>query len=327
MFNETFSAKHMYKKGIIQGEMGRKKVDWHGSFAVIVTPFTKEGDIDENAYRKVIDLVIKAGCHGVISAGSTGEFFLLTHDERKRVFSIAVNQVAGRVPVIAGTSATLTDDVVDLTRHAAQVGCAGAMILPPIYIGVDERELVQFYSRISDEADLPIMLYNSPRAVRNYLTPKLVEKLMKLDNVVAIKDSSLDMRQMNDLVRFCGDDIRVFVGLEDLLLPALAVGAVGAVAMVPQVVGKMAVELYEAAVEGDMKSALELHKKIVRVYDLFKVGSGYIAIKESMNLLGRPGGYSRPPMQPFSEEQKAQLRKIYEDVGLLTPIGTPIVTD
>jgi len=303
--------------------MGRNRVNWHGSFAVIVTPFAREGDIDEAAYRKVVDLVIEAGCHGVISAGSTGEFFLMSRDERKRVFSIAVDQAYGRVPVIAGTSAIRTEDVVDLTRYAAQVGCAGAMILPPIYIGVDEREAVDFYARISGEAGLPIMLYNSPRAVRTYLTPQLVEQLMKLDNVVAIKDSSLDMRQLNDLVRFCGDEIRVFVGLEDLLLPALAVGAVGAVAMVPQVVGRMAVELYEAAVAGDVQRALELHYKIVRIYDLFKVGSGYVAIKESMNMLGNPGGYSRPPMRPFTEEQRAQLRTIFEDVGLLTPSGDP----
>jgi dihydrodipicolinate synthase/N-acetylneuraminate lyase len=120
-------------------------------------------------------------------------------------------------------------------------------------------------------------------------------------------------------VRYCGQQIKVFVGLEDLLLPALAVGAAGAVAMVPQVVGRMAVELYDAAVSGDMERARELHYKIVRVYDLFKVGSGYIAIKESMNLLGRPGGHSRPPMLPFTEEQRSQLRKIYEDVGLLVP--------
>ena len=297
--------------------MGRTDVNWHGSFAVIVTPFTKEGEIDEAAYRKVVDLVIEAGCHGVISAGSTGEFFLMTHEERKHVFSVAVEQAAGRVPVIAGTSAIRTEEVIDLTQYAATIGCAGAMLLPPIYIMVDEREVIEFYCRISGDVGLPIMLYNSPHAVRTYLTPRLVEQLMKLDNVVAIKDSSLDMRQLSDLVRFCGHEIRVFIGLEDLLLPALAVGAVGAVAMVPQVVGNMAVGLYETAVAGDFERARELHHKIVRVYDLFKVGSGYVAIKESMNMLGRPGGYSRPPMLPFSEEQRAQLREIYEDVGLL----------
>jgi|TARA_B100002003_G_scaffold250906_1_gene292069 4-hydroxy-tetrahydrodipicolinate synthase len=299
-------------------DMGKPSVEWHGSFAVIVTPFTRDGDIDEQAYRQVIDLVLEAGCHGVISAGSTGEFYLMNNDERKRVFSIAVDQVRGRVPVIAGTSAIRTDDVVDLTRYAAGAGCAGAMVLPPIYLGMGENELVEFYTRVSEDCGLPIMLYNSPRAMRTLLTPHLVEQLMDLDNVVAIKDSSSDLRQISDFIRFCGHRIRVFVGQEDLLLPALAVGAVGAVAMVPQVVGRMAVELYESAVSGDMERARELHYKIVRVSDLFKVGSQYVAIKESMRLLGKPGGYSRPPMLPFTEEQRARLRKIFEDVGLLT---------
>ena len=301
--------------------MGRAKVNWHGSFAVIVTPFTEDGDIDEAGYRKVVDLVIEAGCRGIISAGSTGEFFLMTHDERKRVFSIAVDESGGRIPVLAGTSATRTSDIIDLNRSALEIGCAGAMILPPIYIGIEERELLTYYRTIAESSDLPIMLYNSPQAVSNYLKPNIVQELMDLDTVVAIKDSSLDLRQLNDLVRFCGDEIRVFIGLEDLLLSALAVGAVGAVAMMPPVAGRIAVDLYELAAAGDWEGAKKAHDKIVRLYDLFNVGSGYIAIKESMNLLGKPGGFSRPPMLMFTEEQKAQLREILEDVGLLASSG------
>ena len=301
---------------------GNSSVDWHGSFAVIVTPFTRDGEIDEEGYRGVIDLVVDAGCHGVISAGSTGEFFLMTHDERMRVFSIAVDQAAGRIPVLAGTSATRTDDVVGLTQYAAEIGCDGAMVLPPIYIGVDERETVEFFTRVAGESGLPIMLYNSPLAVMTELPARLVERLARIDNVVAIKDSSLDMQQMSDLIRFCGDDFRVFVGVEDLMLASMGMGAVGAVAMLPQVVGNMAVDLYEAAAKGDTPRAHELHKTIARAYDLFKVGSGYIAIKESMNMLGKPGGYSRPPMLPFTDEQRAKLRVILEDVGL-SPDGDP----
>ena len=296
--------------------MSTHAVDWHGSFAVIITPFTRDGEIDEDGYRGVVDLVIEAGCHGLISAGSTGEFFLMTDDERRRVFSIAVDQAAGRIPVLAGTSATRTEDVVSLTRYAAEIGCDGAMVLPPIYIGLDERETVEFYSRVAGESGLPIMLYNSPLAVMTELPARLVERLADIDNVVAIKDSSLDMQQMSDLVRLCGYEIRVFVGTEDLLLPAVAMGAVGAVAMLPQVVGNMAVELYEAAASGDLGLARELHKKIARVYEIFNVGSGYIAIKESMNMLGKPGGFSRPPMLPFTDEQRSELREILEDVGL-----------
>jgi 4-hydroxy-tetrahydrodipicolinate synthase len=299
--------------------MDRNDVEWHGSFAVIVTPFTYDGDIDESAYRQIVDLVIEDGCHGVISAGSTGEFFLMTDDERKRVYAIAADQAAGRVPVLGGASAIRTEDVVDLTRAAGDVGCDGVMVLPPIYVRLSDREVLEFYRRVSQEGGLPILLYNSPMAVRTSLGPRLVEQLAGYDNVVAIKDSSRDLQQVADLILYCGDQVRVFVGEENQILAGVAMGADGAVAMVPQVVGRMAVDLYETAAAGEMERARELHEKIIRVYDLFKVGSGYVALKESMNMLGRPGGYSRPPMLPLTEEQRGELRKIFEDVGLLTP--------
>lgn len=297
-----------------------RKVDWHGSIAVIVTPFTKDGDINEAGYREVIDFVISCGCHGVISTGSTGEFFLMSGDERKQVFEIAVDQVKGRVLLLAGTSAIRTEEVVELTRYAAELGYDGSLILPSMYVGLDDREVFEFYNRISGEAGLPIMLYNSPRAVRTFLTPKLVERLITIDNVVAVKESSYELRHISDLIRFIGGEIPVFTGLEDLMLPAMAVGAKGAVSMTVQIVGRMATDLYEAAASGDMKKAKKLHLKIVRIYDLFKVGSIYVAIKEAMNLLGRPGGYSRPPMLPFTEKQIMELRKILQDVGLFAPI-------
>ena len=301
--------------------MGKPQVDWHGSFAVIVTPFTIDGEIDEQAYRNVVDTVIDAGCHGLISAGSTGEFFLMTLEERKRVFSIAADQTGGRIPVLAGVSATRTDDVVDLVQSAKVIGCDGVMLLPPIYIGVDDRELKEFYRRASDEGGLPIMLYNSPLAVQASMSAQFVLELAELDNVVAIKDSSRDLQQIADLILFCGDRLKVFVGEENQLLAGIAMGAVGAVAMVPQVVGRMAVELYETAAAGDMERARELHEKVKRVYDLFDAGSGYVCIKESMNMLGKSGGYSRPPMLPLTEPQREKLRQIYEDVGLLEPVA------
>jgi 4-hydroxy-tetrahydrodipicolinate synthase len=302
--------------------MAKLRVDWHGSFAVIVTPFAKDGQLDEKAYRKVVEGVIEAGCHGVIAGGSTGEFFLMSTDERKRVHEIAVDQAKGRIPVLCGPAGIRTEDVVEIARHAKSAGCAGGMTLTPLYVGLDDREVVEFYKRVAGESGLPIMLYNSPRYVKAVLTPELVAKLARIDGVVAIKDTSFDMFQMNNLCRTVGDEIRVFVGLENLFLPALAVGAVGCVAMVPQVIGKKAVDLYTCWQKGDIKGARAAHEVLCRVYDLFNVGSGYIAIKESMNLLGKLGGYSRPPMLMFTDEQKTKLRAIYEDVGLLSPADT-----
>ena len=301
--------------------MGEPRVDWHGSFAVNVTPFTADGDIDEDAYRRNVENVIDAGCHGLIAAGSTGEFFLMTLEERKRVFSIAVDHVAGRIPVLAGTSATRTADVVELTQHAREIGCDGVLLLPPIYIGIDDRELTEFYVRVSEDGGLPIMLYNSPLAVQENMTARFISELFEVANIVAVKDSSRDLQQIADLIRFCRDRLRIFVGEENQLLAGMAMGADGAVAMVPQVVGGMAVDLYEAAAAGETERAQQLHEKVKRVYDLFDVGSGYVCMKESMNMLGKPGGYSRPPMLPLTEGQRAQLRRIYEDVGLLEPVA------
>ena len=290
-------------------------INWYGSFSVIVTPFTKNGDIDEKGYREIIDFVINAGAHGIIAAGSTGEFFLLTNDERKQVFEIATDQVNSRVPLLAGVSASRTDDVLELAKFAETTGSDGLMLLPPLYITVDDAEVLNFFTTISDTINLPIMIYNG--ATPNFLSIERVNRLLEVSNIVAIKDSSRDMTQMNDLIRFCGNKIRVFVGEEDLLLPSISMGAVGSVAMVPQIVGEMAIDLYQAAANNELSKARELHNKIVRVYDLFRVGSGYVAIKESMKLLGLPGGYSRPPMQPFNQNQIEKLKQIFSDVGLL----------
>jgi len=298
--------------------MNRDDIDWHGSFAVIVTPFKKNGDIDEAAYREIINHVIASGCHGVITTGSTGEFFLMSADERKRVVEICVDEVKRRVPVLGAPAATRTEDVVDFTSHARNAGCDGVMVMPPVYVPMNDRELLEFYGRVAGEGGLPVMLYNSPSAVRSTLTPALVERLARINEVVAIKDSSWDLIQVSNLLRAAGDEIRIFVGLEDLLLPSLAIGADGAVAMTPQIVGRMAVELYESFRRGELDLARSLHFKMARLYDLFKIAT-YVGIKEAMTMLGLPGGYSRPPVLPLTSEQRSQVRAILEDIGALAP--------
>lgn len=297
--------------------MNRNSVNWHGSFAVIVTPFKQDGSIDEAGYRQIVDFIIDSGCHGVITAGSTGEFFLMSSDERKRVFEICVDQTAGRVPVIACPAAIRTEDVVDYTKAAKKVGCDGVMVLPPLYVKITDREITEFYKRVAGEGGLPIMLYNSPFAVNVYLTPKLIEDLVTIDEVVAIKDSSFDMLQFSNLVRSVKDEIRLFIGLEHMFVPALAIGADGAVAMSPPIAGRMASELYDSYVAGDLARAQELHVRMARLYDIFEVGSMYSCIKESLKLQGMPGGYTRAPMLPFDEEQKAKLAAILSELGLL----------
>ena len=137
-----------------------------------------------------------------------------------------------------------------------------------------------------------------------------------------------DIYPLSDLIRVCGPELKVFVGLEDLLLPSIALGAAGAVAMLPQVVGSMAVELYEASRAGDLDRARQLHNKMCRAYAILSdVGNSYVAIKEAMNVLGKPGGHTRPPMMDFTEAQKDQLREILRDIGMLDAAGEPVAAE
>ena len=298
--------------------MAKVKVDWHGSFAFSVTPFRADGAIDETACRRVVSNTIEAGCHGVIAAGSTGEFFLMTDQERTRVFEIVADEAAGRVPVLACPSASRTEDVLAHIKAAEHAGCDGVMVLPPIYVGVDDREVVAFYTAVADASGIPVMLCNSPFMVKKELTPELVHRLSEHENIVAIKDSSFDIRQCSDMIRAGGDAIKVFIGVEDMYLPALSIGAAGAVAMAPQIVGRPAVEIYDAYQAGDLGRSRQCHYLVARVYDiLFKVGSMYVGVKEAMNQLGKPGGHCRPPMLPFTDEQRAEVRAILEETGLL----------
>ena len=299
--------------------MSKPGVDWHGVQAVIVTPFSADGALDEAAYRQVVEFVIDAGCHGVIAAGSTGEFYLMSDEERGRVFDIAVDQAAGRVPVIGCPAAIRIEDTIALTRRAAEAGCAGVMALTPLYISLSEREIVDYYRRLSGEGGLPIMLYNSPKLVNNTLPAPLVSELMELEQVVAIKDTTWDLYTTIELIRQCGPDLRVFVGLEDLFLPALSVGAGRRRHDAPGGRQHDRRSLWTPRGRATMTGRRRFISNSLRAYDIFKVGSGYVGIKEAMNLLGRPGGHSRPPMLPYTEGQKDQLREILNDLGLLEP--------
>ena len=298
--------------------MAKVQVDWHGSFAVNITTFGADGEIDDAGCRQVFSDTIEAGTHGVIAAGSTGEFFLMSDAERARVFALAVEAADGRVPVLGCPAATRTEDVLQHTKAAEAAGCDGVMVLPPIYVGLDDNEVVEFYTRVADASALPVMLYNSPFMVKTALSPELVHRLSEHDNIVAIKDSAFDIRQSSDVMRFCGDAMKMFIGVEDMYLPALSIGAVGAVAMAPQIVGRPAPEIYDAFIAGDLERARRCHYLVARVYDiLFKLGSMYVGVKEAMNMLGKPGGHMRAPMLPFTEAQRAQVRAILEETGLM----------
>ncbi|MDP6805238.1 MAG: 4-hydroxy-tetrahydrodipicolinate synthase [Rhodospirillales bacterium] len=290
--------------------MDRNTVNWRGPFTAMVTPFDADGAIDEDAFRRVIEFLIAQGVGGVVANGCTGEFWAQTTEERKRVVALAVEAVAGRIPLIAGTGAIRTADVIELTAHAKEVGCDGAMIIPPYFVKPSVEDVIAHYEAVSDAVKIPVMLYNLPSASYN-LTPDLVGRLADVDTVVAIKDSSFDFNNFYLTQLQAGDRIRVLIGPSTMFgVAAMKLGAEGWIDTYSNIWPELTVELFRAIEAGDDATAVPLQATGLE-YRLFMTENGrtmYPATKAAMNIRGLPGGYPRLPLKPLGEPHLTELR-------------------
>ena len=287
---------------------------WSGIYSVAVTPFTETGAIDVERFLAFIDDSVSYGADGVIVAGSTGEFYTLTDAEKRTLYEQAVGLLAGRgVPVLAGLSDLRVDGVVGACVAAVETGCAGGLLLPPIYAMPDRREIEAFYRRVATATPLPLMLYNSPRRAGVDLTPEMVEDLLDLPSVVAIKDSSGSIVRVSELCQRFGGRLDVFVGYETMVRAGLAVGAVGVVAMAHQAAGRLVRCYYDAVLAGERQRIDRLEPALFALYQCFQSGSYYAAIKATMNALGLEAGGPRPPLLPLDDRAVDRIRGILAD--------------
>lgn len=285
---------------------------WQGIHSVLVTPFGASGEIDFTRFGDLAEANIANGADALIACGSTGEFYAMTVSERIALFRATQEAAAGRVPVIAGVSDLLPETVYQLCREARSAGLDGVLAMPPVYAMPDPREISHFFAGLVRASDLPVMLYNSPRRAGVSLTVGMVEDLAKHPNIAAIKDSSGDIVQVSELARRLGGRLQVFVGYETMIRSALAVGAVGVVAMAHQLSGRLVRSYFDACKSGRYDEAAELEPALFALYECFKCGSYYAGIKATMNALGQPVGSPRAPLLPFTDTQMANVRGILE---------------
>jgi 4-hydroxy-tetrahydrodipicolinate synthase len=298
--------------------MAKQKIDWQGVFVVSVTPFDQNGGFDEKSCRTLIDQFIREGVNGIIVAGSTGEWFALDNKERIRLFEIAANQVGGRVKLLGGTCAIRTRDAVELTTAAKNLGLDGVLLLPPPYVNPTEAEVLKFFEQVSG-VGLPIMMYNNPPRTQVNINAALGEKLCTFDSIVALKDSVKDLHQLSETITSLGDRLAIFCGIETYALSCLQRGADGIVAMAPNIIGATAVGLYNHALSGNWREAVEVEAIIDRLYrEFYAPGhSAYVIIKECMNLLGRPGGSPREPLLPLTDSARKNLKEVLQELNLI----------
>jgi 4-hydroxy-tetrahydrodipicolinate synthase len=288
-----------------------------GVFTVMVTPFTPEGSIDENGFRGNIDWYIKEGIHGVICLGSTGEFASLSIEERRRVIDVTVDQVIGRVPVIAGTAANATNEVIEMTKYAQEAGTDAAIIVTPYYGLPTQEDLFEHYKSIAESVTIPIMLYNNPWYSGVDMLPPVVERLSEYENIPYIKESTGDIKRIHDIMRRCGNNIDVWCGWDDLIFESLMLGCGGWVAPIANFLPKKAVELFNLVEDKEFEEARALFFDMLPLLHYLEEGQLTGKVKEAMSVIGLAGGVPRRPFLPISDEQKSELRSMLADIGLI----------
>lgn len=288
-----------------------------GVFTVMVTPFIADEQLDKNGFRENIDWYIEEGIHGVICLGSTGEFANLSIEERKSVIDLTVDQVKGRVPIIAGTAANSTRETIEMTGYAKVAGADAALIVAPFYGLPTQEDLFEHYKSISENVAIPIMVYNNPGFSGVDMLPPLIEKLAAIDNILYLKESTGDIKRVHEIMLRCGDRIDVWCGWDDLAYEFFSLGCRGWVAPVANFMPKTAVELVTLAENKEYEKAKALYFKMLPLLSYLEEGQLLAKVKEAMNMIGKAGGKPRRPFLPINEEQRNELRRMLGEVGLI----------
>ena len=294
-----------------------KKPDWFkGIFPALVTPFTKDDRVDEEAFRALIRHVLPH-VNGVVPVGTTGEFVYLTEAEKRLVIDIAIDEVGGRVPVVAGTGCASTKDTVALTQYAKDAGATAALVVAPFYFKPTFNEVYEHYEAVN-EVGLPIILYNIPQCAGTHYKWWTAEGMAYLDNVVGIKDSSGDMPFLMALFEKIKGRIGIFCGHDEMVMPALAAGADGAILASANLIPDIWQKIYAAAKAGDLATAQDWQARIQKLVRIITRKGAPQAVKEGLRMMGLDMGNSRHPIMPggaFEREDREELRIQLENLG------------
>ena len=287
-----------------------------GSIVAIVTPF-KNGELDEEAYRELIEFQIERGTSAIVPTGTTGESATLSMEEHARVLDVAVKAVNKRVPVIAGTGGNNTNEAIELTAHAKRVGADATLQVTPYYNKPTQEGLYQHFKAVAKAAPLPQVLYNVPGRTSVNLLPTTVARLAELPEVVAIKEASGNLVQMAEIVNLVGDKIALLSGDDNLTLPVLALGGTGVISVVANIVPGDTAEMVSAWERGDFGRSKELFYRLLPLCQAMFYETNPIPVKTALALMGKIKGEFRLPLVPISPANEERLRKALNDYGLL----------
>jgi 4-hydroxy-tetrahydrodipicolinate synthase len=289
---------------------------FQGSIVALVTPF-KNGKVDEEAYRALIEEQIAQGTSAIVPCGTTGESATLSIEEHNRVIDIAIKAVNKRVPVIAGTGGNSTSEAIELTLHAKKAGADATLQVTPYYNKPGQEGMYRHFKAIADAVPLPQVLYNVPGRTGVNLMPETVARLADLPEVVAIKEASGNLAQMTDIMALAGDKITLLSGDDTLIVPVLSIGGKGVISVVANIVPKDTATVVSTWLKGDIENSRKLFLKLYPLCQAMFYDTNPIPVKTSLALMGKIGDEMRLPLVPMSDANLEKLKKALKDYGLI----------
>lgn len=293
-----------------------------GILPALVTPFTDDGSaVDEERLRALVNHCVELGVHGVVPCGTTGEFVNMTTEEKKHVIKIVIDEVNGKVAVVAGTGASGTTEALEMTKYAKDVGADAALIVTPFYLKPADRGIYEHYETIATKVDLPIILYNIPQCTGLPLPWQMVEDLAQIPNIVAVKDSSGQLSFILAVLEKARDKINVLCGHDEVVIAALAAGCSGAILASANVIPDIWVQVYNHVKNGELQKARELQYKVQKIARII-AGSGAVGTKAALNMMKVKVGPVRMPLSIGGEltyEAREELRLDLEKIGKIEP--------
>lgn len=295
-----------------------KPSELDGIFIPNVTPFARNGEINENSLSELIEFWLDKGVSGIVVNASTGEAPMLSRKERRTLISLVLDKVNGRGKVVAGTGAVGTKETITLSRDAEDIGVDALLVTTPYFFKPSEEEVQNHFKALSDEIETSLILYNVPKFTGYSVSPRIIEKISNdCPSLIGLKDSSGNLGDMAETLRLVGKKINVLSGSADLVLPTLAMGGNGAILAVANVIPEIAVKLFESASDGDLKKSGQLQLLVSYANKvLVRDRSQIAAIKAALKIRGYQPGIPRNPFKPASEKDKSEIEKMLKGLNL-----------
>lgn len=295
--------------------MSKLSCPFRGSMVALVTPF-RGGTVDWPALERIVEEQITSGQTALVACGSTGEAATLSHDEHSEVVRAVVKMAAGRVPVIAGTGSNATAEAIRLTREAEDAGASGALLISPYYNKPTQAGLVEHYRAVAKASRLPLIVYNIPGRTASTIEPSTLARLAEIDTVVAVKDSTGSMDRVLDTIHACGDALAVLSGDDSLTLPIVALGGVGVISAVANVIPAEMASMTADALANRWGEARSQQMRLLPVMRACFLEINPTPIKAALAMLGKCQDELRLPLLPMTAAPRATLRAALVELGL-----------